>query len=81
MRRAYRYFSDSLDTIILQVTRKMNSPSLLLIHHDQDLGHLEAIISNCKSVVHQLEDVIFRYKGFVVSRRSNWGRVRLDHKD
>ena len=72
---------ESLRIILSQVALEVKSPTLLLLHHDQDLSQLKVVVSNCEDIVYQLEDVVRSYKGIAISRRRTWNRIRLGQEN
>ena len=72
---------NSLKIILSRVAVEIQAPTSLT-HHDHDLGQLQALSSNCRDIVSQLEAVVSSYQGIVIkSRRSNWDRIQFSQKN
>ena len=72
---------NSLKIILSLVAVEVATPTSLLLHHDPNLNQIRALASNCKQVVSQLQAVISKYEGIVISRRLNWDRIKLGQKN
>ena len=72
---------ESLKIVLSRVHQEIKVPTSLLCHHDKDFRQLKVIVRNCRDVVSQLEDVVSEYKNIVISRRSNWDKIRFGQKN
>ncbi|KAF2182262.1 hypothetical protein K469DRAFT_587173 [Zopfia rhizophila CBS 207.26] len=70
-----------LQTLLMRVEAETEAPNSLFAHNPDDLKGWRTLYKGCRSLVAELEEILNKYKSLGTSRRRNWDRIRMNHKN
>ncbi|OCL10390.1 hypothetical protein AOQ84DRAFT_278275, partial [Glonium stellatum] len=70
-----------LKTLLKWVETEALRPNSFLAHNPEDFGDWETLSKSCRSLAHELQEILDKYKSLGTNRRRNWDRIRLGNHD